>query len=67
MNLTTAVTIFLKQVRRVQGIPFSVSRENPNAETIAALNEYEEMKNNPAKYKRYPSFKSTMDEFLDNA
>lgn len=67
MDLTTAVTIFLKQARRVQGIPFSVSRENPNAETIAALNEYEEMKNNPAKYKRYSSFKSARNEVLNDA
>ncbi|MDO4322028.1 MAG: type II toxin-antitoxin system RelB/DinJ family antitoxin [Lachnospiraceae bacterium] len=67
MDLTTAVTIFLKQARRVQGIPFSISRENPNAETIAALNEYEEMKNNPAKCKRYSSFKSARNEVLNDA
>lgn len=67
IDLTTAVTIFLKQARRVQGIPFSISRENPNAETIAALNEYEEMKNNPAKYKRYSSFKSARNEVLNDA
>ena len=66
MDLTTAVTIFLKQARRVQGIPFSISRENPNAETIAALNEYEEMKNNPAKYKRYSSFRSARNEVLND-
>ncbi len=40
MDLTTAVTIFLKQPLRVQGIPFPVTRENPNAETAAVLNEY---------------------------
>ena len=40
MDLTTAVTIFLKQSLRVQGLPFIVTRENPNAETAAALNEY---------------------------
>ena len=40
MDLTTAVTVFLKQSLRVQGLPFTVTRENPNAETAAALNEY---------------------------
>ena len=36
MDLTTAVTIFLKQSLRVQGLPFIVTRKNPNAETAAA-------------------------------
>lgn len=39
MDLSTAVTIFLKQSLRVQGIPFPVTRENPNAETMVAMNE----------------------------
>jgi DNA-damage-inducible protein J len=52
MDLSTAVTIFLKQSLRVQGIPFTITRENPNAETIAAMNEYYEMKAHPEKYKR---------------
>ena len=64
MDLTTAVTIFLKQARRVQGLPFAITRENPNAETIAALNEYHAMKNNPQNYKRYSSFKAALDEVL---
>ena len=58
---------FLKQSLRVQGLPFAVTRENPNAETIAAMNEYYEMKAHPEKYKRYSSFKDAMDEVLTNA
>ena len=64
MDLTTAVTVFLKQSLRVQGLPFTVTRENPNAETAAALNEYYEMKGHPEKYKRYSSFHEAMDEVL---
>ncbi len=67
MDLTTAVTIFLKQSLRVQGLPFSVTRENPNAETAAAMNEYYEMKAHPEKYKRYSSFREAMDEVLEDA
>lgn len=67
MDLTTAVTIFLKQSLRVQGLPFIVTRENPNAETAAALNEYYEMKSHPEKYKRYSSFRDAMNEVLDDA
>lgn len=67
MDLTTAVTIFLKQSLRVQGLPFSVTRENPNAETIAAMNEYYTMKAHPERYKRYSSFHDAMDEVLTDA
>ena len=67
LDLSTAITLFLKQSLRVQGLPFAVTRENPNAETIAAMNEYNEMKAHPEKYKRYSSFKDAMDEVLTNA
>lgn len=64
MDLTTAVTIFLKQSLRVQGMPFAVTRETPNAETVAALAEYHEMKKHPEQYKRYSSFTDAMNEVL---
>ncbi|MCC8048565.1 MAG: type II toxin-antitoxin system RelB/DinJ family antitoxin, partial [Oscillospiraceae bacterium] len=56
MDLSTAVTIFIKQSLRVQGLPFAVTRDNPNAETAADMNEYYEMKAHPEKYPRYSSF-----------
>lgn len=31
IDLSTAITLFLKQSLRVQGLPFAVTRENPNA------------------------------------
>ena len=67
IDLSTAITLFLKQSLRVQGLPFAVTREMPNAETVAAMNEYYEMKAHPEKYKRYSSFKDAMDEVLTNA
>ena len=67
MDLTTAVTIFFRQSLRVQGIPFAITRENPNAETIAAMNEYYAIKEHPEKYKRYSSFKEAMKDVLDDA
>lgn len=60
MDLTTAVTIFLKQSLRVQGLPFAVTRDVPNAETVAALEEYSQMKEHPEQYKRYGSFQDAM-------
>ena len=65
MDLSTAFTIFLKQSLRVQGIPFIVSRDNPNAETAVAINEYYEMNAHPEKYKRYSSFKAAMEDALN--
>ena len=67
LDLSTAITIFLKQSLRVQGLPFVVTRENPNAETVAAMNEYYEMKAHPEKYKRYSSFRDAMSEVLVDA
>jgi DNA-damage-inducible protein J len=40
LNMSSALTIFLKQAVRAQGIPFEVTRI-PNAETIAAMKEAE--------------------------
>ena len=67
LDLSSAVTLFLKQSLRVQGLPFAVTRVNPNAETAAAMNEYYEMKAHPEKYKRYHSFKDAMSEALEDA
>ena len=39
----------------------------PNAETAAALEEGEEMLRNPAKYKRYATFRDAMNEVLSDA
>ncbi len=67
MDLTTAITVFLKQALRVQGFPFSIQREIPNAETAAAMNEFYTMKAHPEQYKRYPSFLDAMNEVLHDA
>ena len=37
MDLSTAVTIFLNQSLRVQGLPFAVTRENLNVETALCV------------------------------
>lgn len=39
MNMTTAINVFLKQAIRENGIPFEIKIENPNATTIAAIQE----------------------------
>ncbi len=67
LNMSTAVNMFLKSAVSHNGIPFEVRRTAPNAETQAALAEYEEMKRNPDAYKRYDSFDDLMGEVLRDA
>lgn len=67
LNMSTAITMFLKSAVSHDGIPFDVKRTTPNAETRAALAEYEEMKRNPNAYQRYSSFDDLMDEVLADA
>lgn len=67
LNMSSAITMFLKSAVSHDGIPFEVKRTVPNAETRAALAEYGEMKRNPDSYKRYKSFADLMDEVLEDA
>ena len=67
LNMSSAITMFLRSAINHDGIPFEVKRPAPNAETRAALDEYEEMKKNPGSYKRYDSFDDVLNEVSDNA
>jgi DNA-damage-inducible protein J len=37
LNMSTALTVFLRQTVRYNGIPFEMRLETPNAETLAAM------------------------------
>ncbi|AVM70008.1 type II toxin-antitoxin system antitoxin, RelB/DinJ family [Lachnospiraceae bacterium oral taxon 500] len=67
LNILSAITMFLKSAVSHNGIPFEIKRRMPNAETRAALEEYEEMKKNPDTYKRCTSFDELLDEVLTDA
>ena len=67
LNMSSAITMFLKSAVNHDGIPFEVKRFTPNAETKAALAEYEEMKRRPGDYKRYGSFDELVSEVLNDA
>lgn len=67
LNMSTAITMFLKSAVSHEGIPFEVKRAVPNTETRAALAEYQDMKKNPERYKRYESFDALMNEVLEDA
>ena len=67
LDLSTAINIFLRQTVRENAIPFTISREVPNADTIAAMKEAEEIKKHPESYKRYSSFSELLNEVENNA
>lgn len=48
MNLSTAFNIFVRQSLREGRIPFAISLNQPNKETIAAMMEAERIAKNPS-------------------
>lgn len=62
LDLTTYFTIAAKQAIREQRIPFEISRDNFNAETLEAFREVEEMKKNPSMVKSYSCFEDLLKE-----
>lgn len=47
MNMTTAMTIFIKAAVKLGKIPFEISGNTPNAETIAAMEEADSISRDP--------------------
>lgn len=61
MNMTTAFNIFLRQAVRQGRIPFEISLNTPNAETIAAMEEAVRLSRDP-NAKRYSNFEELLAE-----
>ncbi len=64
LDTSTAIRIFLRAAVEYNGIPFAVQHQVPNAATLAALKEVEDMKKNPSKYKSYADVDSMMEDLL---
>lgn len=62
MTITTAFTIFAKQAVREQRIPFEITRDVPNAETRAAMEEAKAMMSGRIQAKQYHSSKELFKE-----
>ena len=62
MSLTTAFNVFIRQSIRVQGIPFEIRRDAPNAETLLAMKEAETLAHDPSvlSYKDMDSLKKAL-------
>ena len=55
LNMTTAMNMFLRQVVRQGKIPFEIATDIPNAETLAAMKEVDDMINGKISAKKYTS------------
>ena len=64
LDMTTFFTMAAKQAIREQRIPFEVSRDIPNIETMEALEEVRQMKQNPVLGKSYTDVDEMMRELL---
>lgn len=59
LNMSTAMNIFLRYSVRYGGIPFELRIENPNAETLTAI---DDVNNNRNLSKTFDSVKELMDD-----
>lgn len=64
LSVSAAFNIFAKTVVREQRIPFELTTEVPNAVTLAAFEEAEEMKKHPELYKTYHDVDQMMEDIL---
>lgn len=62
INMTTAINMFIKKVIREQRIPFELSLNKPNLDTLQAIQESEDILNGIKKVK---SFNSVEELFED--
>ncbi len=62
--VTTAINIFARKVVRENRIPFEISGDVPNKETVEAIQEVKRMKANPNLGKTYSNVDQMMEELL---
>lgn len=66
LDLSSAITLFLQQSVREQRIPFEIKKLTPNEETLKSFLEFEDMKKDKERYKRYSSLSEILEK-LDSA
>ena len=64
MTMTTAFNVFARKAVREYRIPFEISGDAPNAETVEAIQEVKRMKANPGLGKTYSDVDQMMEELL---
>lgn len=61
---TAAISLFYNQVIRTNSIPFELKADLPNAKTLSAINEVEEMEESQEKFKGYDDVDSLMKDLV---
>ena len=64
MTMTTAFNVFARKAVRKHRIPFEISGDVPNAETVEAIQEVKSMKANRDIGKTYSNVDQMMEELL---
>ena len=65
INMTTAITMFVKKTLREHRIPFDVGYDkNESKKMMELLEEIQEMKQHPEKYKTYHSSQEMFEDIL---
>lgn len=64
MTMTTAFTVFAKKAVREYRIPFEISGNVPNEETMEAIQEVKRMKADPDLGKTYSDVDQMMEDYL---
>jgi len=64
LTMTAAFNVFAKTMVRQQRIPFEITMNIPNADTLSAIEEVEQMKKNPSIVKGYTDVDEMMKELL---
>ena len=62
MNITDAVTIFLKQVVMTESIPFIIKKPKFSDEMLEAIKEADDIAKNPDKYKSYNNLSEILED-----
>ncbi len=62
LNMTTAMNMFLRQVVRQGRIPFEIATDIPNAETVAAIKEMDDILSEKVPAKRFSSTKELFED-----
>lgn len=62
LTMAEAVKLFLKQVTLTDSIPFKIEIPKYNKETLEAIKEAKEIRNNPDKYKAFNNVEELMED-----
>ena len=65
LTMSTAMNVFARQAVREDRIPFEIKGDQPNAETLAAFKEVEDMESGKIESKTY-SLQEFIDEVLED-